>query len=146
MKLKWLRRFLFFSSGFVLLIASLLFYLRAYGGRTLQREVSPNGKVIAEVIVSDSAGATDVNTLDVSLKNELNPIRHYVFGGLDYGAQVTVSWIDNDRLLIKCQHCENLHGGDIFERKWHDVMVCYARSNVVETEFKDDGKSCPIEP
>jgi hypothetical protein len=146
MNSKWPRRFLCIFAGLAAAVSLILLYGKICSGRTLQREVSPNGSVIAEVTESGGAAATDTNYVGVTLKTKLNPIRHYVYGGLDYGAHISVSWLDHDRLLISCQHCENLHGGDIIERKWHDVTVCYARSNVVEPPFAEDGKSCPVEP
>jgi hypothetical protein len=117
----------------------LIAYLRIFGGHVLQIASNPESSVTAEVIEDGSgAGAMDVGYLGVSLKTKFNPIRHYVFGGSNYGAQLHVSWISDDVLLIRCEHCEKLNGGDILERKWDRLTICYDLSNVIS----QDDASC----
>lgn len=126
-------------AGFGLLIA----YLRIFGGHVLQSALNPERTVTAEVIDDSSfAAATDVGYLGVTLKTRFNPIRHYVFGGSDYGAHVQVSWISDHVLLIQCDRCEKLEGGNILERKWRQITICYDRSNVIEAPKYVDA-SCP---
>jgi hypothetical protein len=94
---------------------------------------------------NSGASATDVGYLGVTLKTRFNPIRHYIFGGSNYGAQIRVSWISDHVLLIHCERCEKLEGGNILERKWQRVTVCYDRSNVLEIPQGADDP-CPKEP
>jgi hypothetical protein len=84
--------------------------LRIFGGVTLQRTASPDGAVIAEVNASGAAGATDTAYLSVRLRDRLNPFREDVFGGLDYGAHITVRWADSRNLSITCGYCTKLQG------------------------------------
>ena len=116
--------------------------LRIFSGHVLQRVSNSTGSLYAEVIDDDSAAATDVNYLAVGLKSRFNPIRHYVFGGSNYGAQIRLAWINDRVLLIRCEHCEELKGGNLLERKWHQVTICYSRSNVPEVDQNED-PSCP---
>ena len=139
MKSKCLKGLLICLGCFVVGVGLLIAYLRIFSGHILRRVPSPNGSVTvtAEVIDFGPAGATDVGYLGVSLKTRLDPIRHPVFGGSNYGADVRISWIGADVLLIRCEHCERLEGGNILERKWHQVTICYDRSNVVRAVDQD---------
>lgn len=102
-----------------------------------------HGNVIAEVISDGPTAATDVDYEGVTLKTRFNPIRHYVFGGLNYGAQIKVSWKGENVLFIRCADCENLQVGNILERKWQEVTICYDRSNVLDEPIE---KSSPCPP
>jgi hypothetical protein len=100
------------------------------------------GDVIAEVVNSGTAAATDVNYLGVTLKTRFDPIRHYVFAGSNYGADIRIAWLGDHMLLIRCEHCEKLEGGNILERRWHQVIICYDRSNAADGPSEQD-PSCP---
>ena len=142
-KFRWLKRSLLCLACVFTAFGLLIAYLRMFGGHVLQSSLSPESSVTAEVIDdSSSAAATDVGYLGVALKTRFNPIRHYVFGGSNYGAHVQVSWISDHVVLIQCERCEKLEGGSILERKWRQITICYDRSNVIETP-KDVDASCP---
>jgi hypothetical protein len=123
-------------------IGILIANLNIFGGHILQRVPNSKGSVTAEVLESGIAAATDIDYLGVSLKARFNPFRHYVFGGANYGAQIQASWINDHLILIRCQHCENLQGGNILERKWRQVTICYDRSNTSDLPEEVDA-SCP---
>jgi len=142
MKSNWLRWLLIFPVCLVLGVGLLIAYFRIFSGRVLQSAQNPDGTVTAEVLASDSAAATDVEYLGVILKTRFDPIRHYVFAGSNYGANIQISWINDHVLLIHCDHCEKLEGGNILERKWHQVTICYNLSNVADLQENQDA-SCP---
>jgi hypothetical protein len=121
---------------------AIVLYLRIFSGQILHRAPNPKHDITAEVVNDGMAAATDTDYLGVTLKTRFDPIRHYVFGGLNYGANVRIAWIGDDTLLIRCAHCEKLDGGNILERRWHKVILCYDRSNVVELPGEQD-PSCP---
>jgi hypothetical protein len=129
MNLKWLKWPLVVAACLVAALAVTVLYLRVFGGRVVQSVASPKGNITAEVVSSGMAAATDVDYLGVTLKTRLDPIRHYVFGGSNYGADIRVSWIGDHILLIHCEHCEKLEGGNIVEQRWHQVVICYDRPN-----------------
>lgn len=145
MKFRWIRGLLVVCLIFLVAVTSFLVYAWTSSGRVVQRTVNPTGNVIAEVIDGEFAAATDVGSLNVILKTKFNPVRHYVFGGSNYGAQIRISWIGPNVLLIRCQHCEKLQGGNILEQKWHQVTICYDQSDAIELP-RDQDASCPKEP
>ena len=145
MKSKWLKGLLISLVCFVVGVGLLIVYPRIFGGRVRQTARNAKGTVTAEVVASGFAAATDVGYLGVTLKTRFDPVRHTVFGGSDYGAQITISWIGPNVLLIRCQHCEKLQGGNILEQKWHQVTICYDRSNGIDLP-EDQDASCPSEP
>jgi hypothetical protein len=111
-----------------LLAATVFVYagcLRIFAGFTLQRIASPDGAVIAEVNTSGAAGATDTTYTGVMLRSRLNPFREYVFGGLDYGVHITAGWTGSRNLLITCEDCTRLSGGNIKLDHWRDVAIRY---------------------
>lgn len=126
-------------------LGAIVFYLRAFGGHVLLRASNPMGNITAEVVSSGVAAATDVDYLGVTLKTRFDPIRHTVFGGSDYGAQIKISWIGTNVLLIRCQNCEKLQGGNTLEQKWHQVTICYDQSDAIDLPGDQDA-SCPSEP
>lgn len=142
MKLKWMRWPLILAASFLIGLAAIVLYLRIFGGHVLQSALSPKGNITAEVVSSGMAAATDADYLGVTLKTRLDPIRHYVFGGSNYGADIRIAWIGDHVLLIQCEHCEKLEGGNILERRWHQVVICYDRSNAAEGLGEQD-PSCP---
>jgi hypothetical protein len=142
MRFKWLKWLLISVAVIVVGVGLLITYLGIFGGHVLLSASNPAGSITAEVIDdSGFAAATDAGYLGVTLKTRFNPIRHYVFGGSNYGARVQVSWISDHVLLIGCDNCEKLEGGNILERKWHRVTICYDRSNVIELPQEVDA-SC----
>jgi hypothetical protein len=86
--------------------------------------ISPDGKITAEVVSSTSAGATDVNTTYIEI-HEKHGSKHIVFGGSNYGAEITVSWIDSKNLTVVCQNCSALQRRVKDEDKWHNISIHY---------------------
>ncbi len=132
MKSKWLKRLLIAVACFVVGVGLLIVYSWIFGGRVRQTARNAKGTVTAEVVASGFAAATDVDYLGVTLKTRFDPIRHTVFGGSDYGAHIQISWIGTNVLLIRCQYCEKLQGGNILEQKWHQVTICYDQSDAID--------------
>jgi len=54
----------------------------------------------------------------------LNPFKHVVFGGLDYGATIRISWVDSMNLIVTCERCENLDQ-KVKEQQWKTVSIHY---------------------
>lgn len=125
MRVKWALGCGLALVSIIMSLALGIVYLRTSSGRTLQRLPSPDGGVIAEINTSGFAAATDAYYTGVLLRTRHNPLRHYVFGGLDYGAKIAISWIDSKNLLIQCEECRNLNGGNVREARWHDIMIHY---------------------
>lgn len=146
MKSRWFRIPLVFLGCLVLGLGLLIGYGRAFSGQVRQYAANPSGTLNAEVIADNGlAAATDAGTLGVTLKTWFNPFRHYVFVGSDYGAQITISWISDRVLLIRCEHCEKLKTGKVPERKWHQVTVCYGGLGIPDLVQNND-HLCPPEP
>ncbi len=112
----------------VAVLGSLFVYLRLFSGRVLQWLPSPDGHVVAAVTESGSLSALDTDSIGVELRSKYNPIRHFVFSGLDYGTSVTISWTDQRNLVVKCTRCASLA---IYrcEQQWHDVAIHYMFSD-----------------
>lgn len=130
MKLRRHSRLLLALAALVALGAvALMLYGRAFGGNTIQRLSSPDRSAIAEVSSTGAAGATDTDYLSVMLRTRLNPLRRGVFGGLDYGAKLRLSWLGNRDLLITCENCARLGSGQLspkdMECRWRDVNIHY---------------------
>lgn len=123
---RWLKRLSICMVCLLVAVGLLIGYLRIFSGAVLQSASNRKGTVTAEVIDgSGSSAATDVGYLGVAMKTRFNPIRHYVFGGSNYGVQIQVSWINDHVLKIRCDSCEKLQGGNILEHRWHQVTICY---------------------
>jgi hypothetical protein len=121
----WLSRLqILLPLALVLGIGALVIYPRVSSSNVKLRLISPDGHTTAEVDVSEWGGATEAAHTGVRLRSRFNPFKHYVFVGLDYGAKVTVSWIDSRNLLIKCQNCDKLTT-KTEEHKWHDITIHY---------------------
>jgi hypothetical protein len=103
---------------------ALLLYGRLFAGHVQQRVVSQDGAAIAEVRQLEPLSAMDANLITVELRTRFNPFRQTVFGGLDYGGEIKISWIDSRDLLVQCLRCDRL---DIRrnESAWHNVAVHY---------------------
>jgi hypothetical protein len=131
MRVKYLRRAAYVAAGLVLLVGSLMVHGRVSGGQTIQRLPSPDGRVIAEVNLLETSAA-EANELRVLLRTKSNPLRHCVFGGGDYGARLSISWIDSKNLLVKCEDCSmnplifsKLKPPYTKEDRWHDIAIHY---------------------
>jgi hypothetical protein len=129
MRRKWWRRAGWVASVLVLLY---VLYGALLGGVTGQRLSSPGGRAVARTHWSGGAGATDANYVCVSLRTWYSPLWHCVFGGLDYGTELSISWLDSKHLLVRCGGCNkdpqfSLKLGPplIRENQWRDVTVRY---------------------
>jgi hypothetical protein len=102
----------------------LLICARLLSGTLQQYSPSPDGARIAQVRVFKNAGATDANIRAVQMKKEFHLFRHTVFEGGDYGATISVRWLDANRLLITCVNCKAFN---VFrqETSWDDVAITY---------------------
>jgi hypothetical protein len=124
--------------GVIAVLASDALYGRLFEGQVRQYEPSPDGNNIAEYRqYKQSGGATSTDLTTVELRTRLNPIRHTVLSGLDYGAKLSITWIDSRNLLITCNGCnprdllvpcKNCTSLDIVkkEAQWRDVSIHYA--------------------
>ena len=106
-------------------LLSLWLRFRLDGGELLDREVSPDGKYIAEYRLYIQHSATTTNDKAVQIRTRLNPFRHTVLDALDYGADLSVRWLDSKNLLVTCPES----GGklDFYGRdtKWHEISIHY---------------------
>jgi hypothetical protein len=101
----------------------LLLYLRLFSGTVQQHIISPDQRAIAESRTYDFTAATDAAQSSVELRRRWTPFRHTVFFGLNYGAEVTISWVAKN-LRIKCRRCANLQQYTR-ESQWQDVVIHY---------------------
>jgi hypothetical protein len=88
-----------------------------------QVATSPDGKVAAEVLQGNSAGATDANSTYVELRERGSSTSDHVLEGMYYGARVTVSWIDSRTLLVQCDACGSDSVTRLQEEKWRDISI-----------------------
>jgi hypothetical protein len=121
----------------VVIFAADVFYGRFFEGTIRQYQTSPDGSKVAEYReYGQSGGATSTDLSTVELRTRLNPIRHTVLAGLDYGGKLTITWIDSQNLLITCYGCTprnllvpctNCTSLDIMRKEatWRDVSIRY---------------------
>jgi hypothetical protein len=109
---------------FVVAFVIIAFCLRVIPEGSGQRPASPDGRVIAYSVLNTTSTAMDADASWIELRTRFTPFRHTVFGGLNYGADVTVSRIDSRNLLIRCAKYNKL---DIKgkEAKWHGISIHY---------------------
>lgn len=109
---------------------------RFWAGQTLQYSISPDGRSIAECREYKQSSATSTDLKTVELRTRFNPVRHTVLSGLDYGATLSITWIDSRNLLVTCRgcnpldlqiRCNNCTALDIVKREteWRDVSIKY---------------------
>jgi len=94
--------------GIIVAVCIFALYLQLVSGHALQHIDSPDGRYIGQVRTSETGSAVDVDYISVDLQLRWNPFRHEVFGGLDGGSHVSISWLDSQNLLITCAKCNNL--------------------------------------
>ena len=122
--------------GAAFILVAYVLHGRLFEGNIRQYDLSPDGENIAELREYREGSATTTNSATVELRTRLNPFRHIVLDGLDYGADLSVTWTDSRNLLVRCTKCasfdvKNDVYGTVFyvlrkEARWHDVSIHYA--------------------
>ena len=123
--------------GVLAILAAYIAHGRFFGGEIRQYRRSPDGTTIAEYREYKQSSATSTDLSTIELRTRYNPIRHTVLSGLDYGANLSITWIDSRNLLITCNGCNprdllapcnNCTGLDIVKKegRWRDVSIHYA--------------------
>ena len=125
LRINLIRRSVMPFSLFFLIFLSLFVYVRVFAGHVKQTATSPDGKSIAEVRELSPLSGLDADLIAVRLRTTWNPFRRVVFSGLDYGAQITISWIDPTDLLVMCVGCDHLRDQDR-ENSWRNVTIHYS--------------------
>lgn len=125
----------------ILLAAAMIFVAyvlhgRLFEGDILQYQVSPDGKKIAELREYHQSSATSTDLATVEVRTRLNPFRRTVLAGLDYGADLSVTWIDSRNLLVRCTKCggfdvrSDMYGSVLYvlrkETEWRGVSIHYS--------------------
>ena len=119
-KLKWIfRTFLGLAA-----IAIVAFVWRAFVGKVEARLISPDNNVVAEVRQYTFRAATDAPETEVQVGSRFHPGSHTVFDGLSYGAEIKISWIDSNTLLIRCVSCNQFHTVSK-EDRWGPIFIQY---------------------
>ena len=121
---KWLRRAAKVGGGLVIGLAGMVLYLRLFGGTVNQRVSSPDGRVVAQVRTFDFS-ALDPYYTYVEVSARYNPLRHIVLGGPNYGAEIKLSWMDANNLIVTCVNCDQLSGYESGDRRWDGVTIHY---------------------
>jgi hypothetical protein len=111
-------------AGVSLALALFWGHMRFYAGKAKQRIVSLDGKFIAQVREFQTGSAVDSDYIAVQIQTRWNPLRHDVYGGLDYGIGIKIYWADSSNLVVTCTNCEKL-GEGLKENKRHDVAIRY---------------------
>ena len=99
--------------------------IRLDDGKVLEYEVSPDGKYVAEYSLYNQTSATTTNLKVVKIRTRLNPFSHTILDALDYGADLSIKWIDARNLLVSCPESGgklDFYGKDT---KWRDIAVHY---------------------
>ena len=113
-----------FLAGLLLILAVLSVRNILSEGYVLQHSASPDKKTIVEIRGYDNVVATDMYSLRVELRRTLNPFRHTAFSGLNYGAKLSVSWVDATHLGVACVDCQNFRI-DTLEHQWNGISIHY---------------------
>ncbi len=104
----------------------------------LQWDLSPDGRVVAEVVedLQSSATSTDYVSVELTRPGEVWKAESFVFGGDDYGGKVSLRWLNANNLLITCTGCKEGPNGEMptttalhisnLEQRWQDVSIWYA--------------------
>jgi hypothetical protein len=117
------------------MLGVLIAYLNFFYGKIRSYEISPDGRYVAEWRVYDQSSATTTNLSTVQIRPRYSPFRRSVLSGLDYGAELSLIWIDSKNLVVQCGSCGGLEvkcstclDGLYVGRKetsWRDVHIRY---------------------
>jgi hypothetical protein len=95
-----------------------------FTGSVRQRLPSPDNHVVAEVRDYTFRPATEANETAVMVGYRFRLGSDTVFDGLNYGADIKISWIDSRTLLVRCGTCNNFN--TIFkETQWGPISIHY---------------------
>jgi hypothetical protein len=111
--------------GLFLALALLCCLSVGCAARVEETAASPDGKVVAEVLQSQSAGATDANATYVQLRERGGASADHVLEGTYYGATVTIAWLDSNTLLVRCATCGSDSVTRLQKEKWRDISIHY---------------------
>jgi hypothetical protein len=92
--------------------------------RLQQTVTSPDGKMIAEILQSQSAAATDANTTYIKLRDKGGSAPDSVLEGTYYDAKIRISWVDSKTLTVECDKCAD-YQTRIQEQNWHGISIQY---------------------
>jgi cytoskeletal protein RodZ len=95
-----------------------------FSGSVQQRLTSPDNKVVAEVRQFNFRPATEAAETEVQVGSRFRPSSHTVFDGLNYGADIKISWIGSRTLLVRCGTCNSFHTVSKEER-WGAILIQY---------------------
>ena len=136
---RWGWRVLFALGGLLLVIVGFGLCLNIFGGKILQRAVSPDGRTVADIRINEFAAATDVARSTVELRRWPDPIRSTVFFYVNNGAKVRISWTDSHNLLVDCDDtCDHLDV-DGLHRHWKDITIHYSPDLIRGTRWEKSG-------
>lgn len=120
----------YFALGVLFTIVVLLIgcwlYLRVFSGELLDSKVSPDGRYLVEYRLDRESSATTTDVKSIDIHTQSNPFRHNLVTALDYGADLSVEWVDFRSLRISCKDS----GGKLdfygrSETKWRDISIRY---------------------
>lgn len=125
LKSKWVRRSAIILTTVVVACAGLVLFLNIFGGTTVQKAVSSDGRFIAEVVVDDVGGATEPPYVSVEIRKRYLPLRDWVFYAAGDGNQLHISWKDPSTLLVICD-CNDMRVY-LMDHSWHSVAIEYRK-------------------
>ena len=97
---------------------------RLVSGSIEQRSISPDDRIVAEVRQVTFTPATEADQTKVLVRSRFGLFHHTVFQGLNYGANVKVSWRNSTTLVIKCVNSNNFKTV-LEERRWGLISIEY---------------------
>ena len=87
------------------MLGILIAYLNFFSGKIRGYEISPDGRYVAEWREYDQSSARTTNLSTVQIRTRYSPFRRWVLSGLDYGAELSLIWIDSKNLVVQCGSC-----------------------------------------
>lgn len=109
----------------VLALTIVVFIWHVFAGTVGERLTSPDKRVVAEVRNYTFRPATEAveTAVQVGYRFHLGN-RHTIFDGLNYGAEIKISWIDPRTLLVRCVPCNSFRIL-VKEQRWGPVSIQY---------------------
>jgi hypothetical protein len=91
---QFFRRLLFTALLGSAVVVIMALYGQLFAGQVRELEVSPDQNKIAEWRMYGKTSATTSPFSAIELRTRMNPFRHTILSGVDYGAELSVSWLD----------------------------------------------------